>query len=197
MRSSGKYGATGFVLVALVLVAAACTTPEVSPPPNGRDVTYVPPPVIVPDPPQVDARPTVPLKDHQKVVAALAEARGRVTGLESANAKLVADNETLTENMKTLQAELAIAKAEAEQLQKKLDAIMSPRGPAEDPEPATSDVEEYTVQSGDGFETIAAKTEIYGNPERWTDLYEANRERLGLAKPEDLRAGMKLEIKRP
>lgn len=202
MRSSGRYVSSCFVLIALLAVSVACGTtperpldpPDVIDPPNVI-APPVPPPV---DPPPVEPRPTVPLKDHEKVVIELTEVRGRVRELDSANAELVDKNVLLAEENKTLQAELALAKTEVEQLQKKLDAIMSPPPVlSEDPLEPGPIVELYAVQPGDNFEQIAAKTEIYGNAERWRDLYETNRERLGLTKPEDLRSGMEIEIKRP
>lgn len=218
MKSLGKCVSSRFVLVALLAITVACgTTRVVTPdPPDVQepldaaepsdaaeppDVAEPPvsPPVTDVDPADAETPPMVPLTEHQKVVADLTEARGLVKKLETANAELAARNASLTEDNKILQKELTVAKAEAGQLQKKLDAILSPPPvPSKDQkESGGSVVESYTVQPGDSFEHIAAKTEIYGNSERWQDLYEANRERLGLARPEDLQAGMELEIKRP
>ena len=211
MRSHGTRGSIGLVMVAVVALAAACATssppvpvvpddtavhPVVSPPVvNPQPVQPVSPVAVEPESPK-DV-PTVPLEAHQKVVAELTEVRTRLAKLQSANARLTNANKTLAEEVKKLQADLAAAKTEAEQLNKKLSALLSPPGPTETTEPPATTVEEYVVQPGDSFEAIAAKTEVYGNPERWKDLFEANKERLGLSKPEDLRVGMKLEIKRP
>jgi nucleoid-associated protein YgaU len=50
--------------------------------------------------------------------------------------------------------------------------------------------ETYTVQAGDTLWLIAYQ--IYDNPERWRDIYEANR--AILPQPESLRAGMTLTV---
>jgi nucleoid-associated protein YgaU len=49
----------------------------------------------------------------------------------------------------------------------------------------------YTVQPGDTLQTIAGQ--VYGDPDAWSRIYEANRDRIG-PDPDALRAGMRLEL---
>jgi len=58
------------------------------------------------------------------------------------------------------------------------------------PSPSRSEV--YTVKPGDTLAEIAMH--VYGNPERWTEVYEANRDRL--ANPDLLTPGETLRIPR-
>lgn len=60
------------------------------------------------------------------------------------------------------------------------------------PEPAQPAVETYVVQSGDTLSKIAAK--VYKNPDRWKQIYEANRNTLG--SPENVRVGQTLILPR-
>ena len=52
----------------------------------------------------------------------------------------------------------------------------------------------YVVQKGDSLWSIAAKPQIYGNPNRWRRIFDANRDLL--KSPDRLRAGMTLKIPR-
>ncbi len=48
----------------------------------------------------------------------------------------------------------------------------------------------YIIQPGDNLSKISAK--VYGNPGRWQDIFQANREKL--SNPDDLRVGVELSI---
>jgi len=149
------------------------------------------------EPAECETQRTVPLDEHTEVVSNLRFARRRIAAFEKTVAELTAENEVLRQEVGQVREQLAKVEAERDRLQKKLDAILSPPSPPAQPDEPARNADAYTVQPGDSFRKIAAKTEVYGNGERWVDLYEANRERLGLEKPEDLQAGMVIEIKRP
>lgn len=75
------------------------------------------------------------------------------------------------------------------------ETITSPE-PARDSQPATdaNDVETrpafYTIQPSDNLSRISAK--VYGTPDRWMDIFQANRDKL--SNPDDLRVGVELKI---
>lgn len=60
------------------------------------------------------------------------------------------------------------------------------------PEPAQPAVQTYVVQSGDTLSSIATK--VYKDPNRWKQIYDANRSTLG--SPENVRVGQTLVIPR-
>jgi nucleoid-associated protein YgaU len=51
--------------------------------------------------------------------------------------------------------------------------------------------DEYTVEPGDTLRSIAAQ--VYGDPDRWPRIYDANRDSIG-PNPDALRAGLRLRI---
>ena len=63
-----------------------------------------------------------------------------------------------------------------------------------DPSGEANDVETrpayYTIQPGDNLSKISVK--VYGNPGRWMDIYQANKDKL--SNPDDLRVGVELRI---
>ena len=67
--------------------------------------------------------------------------------------------------------------------------------PSQSPSPSlatTSD--EYVVQPGDTLRSIAAA--LYGDPEQWSRIYDANRSTIG-DDPDAISAGTPLRIPRP
>jgi hypothetical protein len=58
----------------------------------------------------------------------------------------------------------------------------------------STSAEQYAVRPGDSLWSIAAKPEVFGDGNRWRDLYDANRDLL--KQPADLRAGMTLRVPR-
>ena len=80
---------------------------------------------------------------------------------------------------------------ENEVLKKKIDEILAPK-PASPPE--KQDI--YVVELGDTLESIAGRDDIYGDRTRWKEIYEENKDVIGLA-PDDLAPGTKLIIPRP
>ncbi len=64
--------------------------------------------------------------------------------------------------------------------------------PPPKPAPALPPMQEYMVQKGDTLSSIAGK--IYGDPNKWRVIYDANRNTL--PKPESIRAGQTLLIPR-
>jgi nucleoid-associated protein YgaU len=69
--------------------------------------------------------------------------------------------------------------------------ISSPR-PAAAPSQTAGD--EYLVEAGDTLRSIAQQ--VYGDPEQWPRIYDANRETIG-PDPDSLSAGTRLRIPRP
>jgi len=190
MKRRDRYGRVG-VLLALAAMMSACATQGPYEEPPGEPPVQPPPPAVI------DTEPTVPLTEHEKVVSALGATQQHVAELEGARKQLTRENDKLRTEIERLQELLAQAEARNAELQRKLDVVFSPPSPTPTENGTQPQVEIYVTQSGDTFAQIAAKPEIYGNSERWQDLYDANRERLGLSKPEELQAGMELEIKRP
>ncbi len=171
-------------------------TPDPEPVAAEAQTAVESPPAPV-EPAECETQQTVPLDEHTEVVSNLRLARQKIAAFEKTVAELKAANELLRREVGQVREQLAKVEAERDVLQTKLDAILSPPSlPAQPNEPARN-ADAYIVQPGDSFRKIAAKTEVYGNSERWVDLYEANRERLGIEKPEELQAGMVIEIKRP
>jgi len=71
--------------------------------------------------------------------------------------------------------------------------VATPRPPV--PTPTVTDTPgavpaTYTVQKGEGLMAIARK--FYGNPARWRDIYEANRDKI--ANPDQIREGLVLTL---
>lgn len=58
--------------------------------------------------------------------------------------------------------------------------------------PHPSRTEPYTVMAGDTLEQIAMH--VYGNPQRWAEILEANRDQID--RPKLLRVGAELRIPR-
>jgi len=201
MRAGDLHAQIVMLLVLAVAVTSACATqgtyerPSIEP---DEQPVVVEKPVIVEKPVVDDRRPSVSLDEHKAVLSKLHAAERRAAELEDTVAETASENEVLQQEIDQLKVQLAQTEADRDKAQKTLVAILNP--PAPTPEPGTEtepQVDVYTVEPGDTFRRIAAKTEVYGNEERWQDLYEANREQLGLGKPEDLQAGMVLDIKRP
>jgi nucleoid-associated protein YgaU len=59
-------------------------------------------------------------------------------------------------------------------------------------QPPPEEVDEYTVEPGDSLRSIAAK--VYGDPDRWSEIYDANRESIG-SDPDSLRVGLRLRLR--
>jgi Tfp pilus assembly protein FimV len=57
--------------------------------------------------------------------------------------------------------------------------------------PRVDESGEYTVEPGDSLRSIAAQ--VYGDPDRWSQIYEANRETIG-PDPDALRVGQRLRV---
>ncbi len=55
---------------------------------------------------------------------------------------------------------------------------------------ATASVDRYTVQAGDTLSSISRK--VYGTPNRWKEIFKANRDRMAV--PESLKPGQTLKI---
>ncbi len=60
-------------------------------------------------------------------------------------------------------------------------------------QPPVTEPDEYTVVSGDNLSAIAQK--LYGDANRWRDIYNANKETIG-DNPSAIRVGMVLKIPR-
>jgi LysM domain len=58
-------------------------------------------------------------------------------------------------------------------------------------QPPPGEVDAYTVEPGDSLRSIAAR--VYGDPDRWSQIYEANRESIG-PDPDSLRVGVRLRL---
>ena len=63
---------------------------------------------------------------------------------------------------------------------------------AAQPQPSPQSFRTYTVQSGDTLSRISSK--LYGTPNRWKEIYEANRDRM--PSPGTLKLGQQLRIPR-
>jgi nucleoid-associated protein YgaU len=57
--------------------------------------------------------------------------------------------------------------------------------------PRRDEHDDYTVEPGDTLRSIAAQ--VYGDPERWSRIYDANRDSIG-PDPDSLRVGLRLRI---
>jgi len=201
MRARELQGHAVMLLALAVVATSACATQAGHEQPLGKPDEQ---PVSVEQPavPEkrvvVDRKHSVSADEHREVLSGLQAARRRVAELEKTVKQMSSENDALEQEINQLKAQLAQTEAARDQLQKKLDAILNPPAPIPEPGNETQPpVDVYTVEPGDTFRKITARTEVYGTEDRWQDLYEANRERLGLHKPEDLQAGMVLEIKRP
>ena len=73
------------------------------------------------------------------------------------------------------------------------DQLAVIEGESEEAKPQSSGTETYTVKSGDTLMKIAFS--IYGDIDRWKDIQELNKEKLGSGKA--LRKGMKLKYEAP
>jgi nucleoid-associated protein YgaU len=60
-----------------------------------------------------------------------------------------------------------------------------------DEQPTPEASSEYTVEPGDTLRSIAAQ--VYGDPDRWSQIYDANRESIG-PDPDALRVGLRLRL---
>ena len=58
-------------------------------------------------------------------------------------------------------------------------------------QPPPDHVDEYTVEPGDSLRSIAAN--VYGDPDRWSQIYDANRESIG-EDPDSLRVGLRRRL---
>ena len=103
----------------------------------------------------------------------------RVNNLDAQLRRSQEINEHLRAQVTALQAEQSRASASA--------AIQRLTPPAAAMQPA---IRTYRVAQGDALSKIAAK--VYGDPKRWTDIYEANRALLRT--PQDMRLGQLLVI---
>lgn len=108
---------------------------------------------------------------------------------------------TLPETPAGAMEEIANLKQENEMLRKRLAELSKNTDSKKSTKPASSkitpppapahpSIPTYRVQSGDTLTRIAAK--IYGDPNQWTKIFEANRDTLG--KPENVRPGQVLVI---
>ena len=201
MRANDLHGQIVMLIALTVVGMSACATQAGHEQPASEldeQPAVTETPAVVEDPAVADRGPSVPTDQHQAALSKLRAAERRTDELEKTVSEMGSRNEALQQEIDQLEVRLAQAEADRDKLQKMLDAILNP--PAATPEPGNEtepQVDVYTVEPGDTFHRIAAKTEVYGNEERWQDLYEANREPLGLGRPEDLQPGMVLEIKRP
>ena len=74
-------------------------------------------------------------------------------------------------------------------------ASAPPPPPPPPPPPAAPIFQRYVVKRGDTLRKIAGRAEVYGAPNAWRRLYEANREVLG--KDQRLRPGQVLLVPKP
>jgi nucleoid-associated protein YgaU len=68
---------------------------------------------------------------------------------------------------------------------------VTPTPVASDAQPSPEPSAEYTVEPGDTLRSIAAQ--VYGDPDRWSRIYDANRDTIG-PHPDSLRVGLRLRI---
>jgi nucleoid-associated protein YgaU len=66
-----------------------------------------------------------------------------------------------------------------------------PLAPVATEPPRLDEHDEYTVEPGDTLRSIAAQ--VYGDPDRWSRIYDANRDTIG-PDPDSLRVGLRLRI---
>jgi len=201
MRVRELHGHAVMLLAMAVAVTSACATQagheQRSSEPHEQRVV-VDEPVTVEKPPVDDRTRSVSADEYKAALSGLRTAERRVAELEKTVKQMRSENDVLHQEIDQFKVQLAQTETARDQLQKKLDAILNPPEPTPESGNETQPpVDMYTVEPGDTFRRIASKTEVYGNEDRWQDLYEANRERIGLHKPEDLQTGMVLEIKRP
>ena len=150
-------------------------------------------PVVAPAPTPAAAPITVPVAAPAPVPAPAAPAPAPVGAVPSSAAAQV-PAEFVQRDLAQVKEEALKAKQEAEQAKRRLDQLekaMQDRVSLEKgPQSEASEVGIHVVQPGETLRSIAIK--VYGEADRWSELYEANRERL--QRGGELTPGQKLVV---
>ena len=129
-----------------------------------------------------------------RLAAGLEKVQAEAQAAKQEAARTRAEVDRLQTQVRSAEEAARAAQARAERAESQT-AELKRQMPAAQPAPSWATFVRYVVKQGDTLPKIAARSEIYGDAEKWPRLYEANRDIIG--KDRKLKMGQVLLVPKP